>query len=41
MSACSMGDFNARGRKRKLELMGARMEALVRAPPLLLWPDPG
>jgi hypothetical protein len=26
--------------KGSLKLMGVRLEALVRAPPLLLWPDP-
>jgi hypothetical protein len=25
----------------RLKMMGARLEALARAPPLLLWPDPG
>jgi hypothetical protein len=27
--------------KGKLKLVGAWIEALARAPPLLLWPDPG
>jgi hypothetical protein len=25
----------------RLKMMGAQLEALARAPPLLLWPDPG
>jgi hypothetical protein len=36
-----MEDLGARDRKKKAESVGAQIEALARASPLLLWPDPG
>jgi hypothetical protein len=43
-SACTLAQWSillSGAEKEKLNMVEARLETLVRAPPLLLWPEPG